>query len=472
MNKLPDIKTNFPEWYQEVIYAAQLADQAPVRGCIVIRPYGNAIWENIKKRLDDRIKATGHENAIFPLFIPQSFLSKEAEHVEGFAPELAVVTHAGGKELEEPLVVRPTSETMIHHMFAKWIRSWRDLPLKINQWANVVRWEKRPRAFLRTTEFFWQEGHTAHATKQEALEETLMMLGEYVDLAQNYLAIPVITGRKTPHEKFPGAEATYTFEAFLTDGKALQMGTSHLLSQSFAHAFEMKFQDKDGTVVYPYLTSWGATTRLVGAVVGSHGDDRGLIMPPKIAPIQVVIVPILKKDSQEVVLDYVHKLTQELKEAGIAVKLDADDAASPGAKFYEWELKGVPLRFEIGARDIASGIVVAVSRLGKEKETVPATNMAAWTTAKLDDIQAALFKRAQDRYAAMWHKSESLVEFRDELQKNNGIYQVGWCQDHACEAKLKEIAASIRCMVDSKELQKCFECGKPSLGDVIVGRAY
>lgn len=472
MNKLPDIKTNFPEWYQEVIYAAQLADQAPVRGCIIIRPYGNAIWENIKKRLDDRIKATGHENAIFPLFIPQSFLSKEAEHVEGFAPELAVVTHAGGKELEEPLVVRPTSETMIHHMFAKWIMSWRDLPLKINQWANVVRWEKRPRAFLRTTEFFWQEGHTAHATREEALEETLLMLHEYVDLAQNYLAIPVITGRKTPHEKFPGAEATYTFEAFLADGKALQMGTSHLLSQSFAHAFEMKFQDKDGNVAYPYLTSWGATTRLVGAVVGSHGDERGLIMPPKIAPIQVVIVPILKKDSKEEVLNYVHNLAAELKASGIIVKLDLDEATSPGAKFYEWELKGVPLRFEIGARDIASGVVVAVSRLGKEKETVGATNLAAWTVAKLDEIQTALFKRAQDRYASMWHKSESFEEFRDTLQEHNGIYQVGWCQDHTCEAKLKEIAGSIRCMIDSKDLKKCFNCGNPSQGDVIVGRAY
>lgn len=472
MNKLPDIKTNFPEWYQEVIYAAQLADQAPVRGCIVIRPYGNAIWENIKKVLDDRIKATGHENAIFPLFIPQSFLSKEAEHVEGFAPELAVVTHAGGKELEEPLVVRPTSETMIHHMFAKWIKSWRDLPLKINQWANVVRWEKRPRAFLRTSEFFWQEGHTAHATKEEALQETLMMLGEYVNLAQNYLAIPVITGRKTPHEKFPGAEATYTFEAFLMDGKALQMGTSHLLSQSFAHAFDMKFQDKDGNVAYPYLTSWGATTRLVGAVVGSHGDDRGLILPPNIAPIQVVIVPILKKDSKEEVLTYVHNLTQELKAAGVLVKLDADDFQSPGAKFYEWELKGVPLRFEIGARDIASGVVVAVSRLGKEKETVPAIGLAAWTVAKLESIQADLFKRAQDRYASMWHKSESFAQFRDALQENNGIYQVGWCQNHVCETMLKEVSASIRCMVDSKDLKQCFGCGKPSQGDVIVGRAY
>ena len=473
MNKLPDIATNFPEWYQEVIYQAKLADHAPVRGCIVIRPYGTAIWENIKKILDDRIKATGHENAIFPLFIPQSFLSKEAEHVEGFAPELAVVTHAGGKELEEPLVVRPTSETMIHYMFAQWIRSWRDLPLKINQWANVVRWEKRPRAFLRTTEFFWQEGHTAHATRAEALEETLMMLEEYVQLAHHYLAIPVIKGRKTKHEQFPGAEVTYTFEAFLIDGKALQMGTSHLLSQTFAHAFDMKFQDKDGSVAYPYLTSWGATTRLVGAVIASHGDNRGLILPPKIAPVQVVIIPIIKKDTKEHVLEYVNNFAQDLKKAGIIVHVDADDQESPGAKFYQWELKGVPLRFEIGARDIQAGVVIAVSRLGTEKETIlAATDLVLWTKDKLESIQQELFARAQKRYQMMWHKEEKFEDFKDALEKNNGIYQLGWCQDHACEARLKEISGSIRCMIESQELKHCFACGRPSLGDVIAGRAY
>lgn len=472
MNKLPDIKTNFPEWYQEVIYQAKLADHAPVRGCIVIRPYGNAIWENIKAVLDERIKATGHENALFPLFIPKSFLEKEADHVEGFAPELAVVTHAGGKELEEPLVVRPTSETMIHYMFAKWIVSWRDLPLKINQWANVVRWEKRPRAFLRTTEFYWQEGHTAHASKQEAQEEVMTMLHEYVNLAQNYLAIPVIVGRKTDHEKFAGAEATHTFEAFLMDGKAIQMGTSHLLSQSFAHAFEMKFQDKDGQVAYPYLTSWGTTTRLVGALIGSHGDDRGLILPPKIAPIQVVIVPILKKETKDAVLAYVVKLQQELMTAGIKVKTDIDETQSPGAKFYEWELKGVPLRIELGARDIDAGVVIAVSRLGKEKQTVPAANLKSWIQEKLVEIQSELFNRAQQRYQTMWHKADRLEDFAKDLEEHNGIYQVGWCQDHGCEQRLKEYAASIRCMIDKKELLVCFGCQKSSLGDVIVGRAY
>ena len=472
MNKLPDIQTNFAEWYQEVIAQAKLADHAPVRGCIVIRPYGTAIWENIKNILDERIKATGHENALFPLLIPQSFISKEADHVAGFAPELAVVTHAGGKELEEPLVVRPTSETMIHHMFAKWIVSWRDLPLKINQWANVMRWEKRPRAFLRTSEFYWQEGHTAHATKDEAQAEVMTMLQEYINLAQNYLAIPVIKGRKTKHEQFAGAEATYTFEAFLIDGKALQMGTSHLLSQSFAHAFEMKFQNQDGSISYPFLTSWGTTTRLVGAVIGSHGDDRGLILPPKIAPIQVIIVPIIKKETKDKVLAFVDKLVKDLTTAGIKVKADLDETQSPGAKFYEWELKGVPLRIELGARDIDAGTVIAVSRLGKEKETVPVADLTVWVQKKLTLIQDELFARAQKRYQAMWHKAEKLEDFAKQLEALNGIYQVGWCQMPECEQKLKEFGASIRCMVESKEMQKCFGCAMGSKGDVIVGRAY
>lgn len=471
MNQLPDIKTNFPEWYQEVIAQAKLADHAPVRGCIVIRPYGTAIWENIKKVLDGRIKETGHENALFPLLIPQSFLAKEADHVEGFAPELAVVTHAGGKVLEEPLVVRPTSETMIHHMFAKWIVSWRDLPLKINQWANVVRWEKRPRAFLRTTEFYWQEGHTAHETEQEAQEEVMTMLGEYVNLAQNYLAIPVITGRKTKHEQFAGAQATYTFEAFLMDGKAIQMGTSHLLSQSFAHAFDMKFQNQDGSLSYPHLTSWGATTRLVGALIGSHGDNKGLILPPKIAPIQVIIVPILKKDTKDRVIVYVKDLVKKLASAGIVVKADLDETQSPGAKFYEWELKGVPLRIEVGARDIDAGVLIAASRIGN-KETISDKDVVSFVTNKLEEIQKTLFEQAQARYQSMWHKIEKLEDFAQQMEDQNGIYQVGWCQDHACEIKLKPYGGSIRCMIDAKEMKECFGCDKKALGDVIVGRAY
>ncbi len=472
MNKLPDIKTNFPEWYQEVIYQARLADQAPVRGCIVILPYANSIWENIKKILDDRIKATGHQNAIFPLFIPESFFKKEAEHVQGFAPELAVVTHAGGKELEEPLVVRPTSETMVHYMFAQWIKSWRDLPLKINQWANVVRWEKRPRAFLRTTEFFWQEGHTAHATEQEAQKETLMMLQEYINLAQDYLAIPVIKGRKSKHEQFPGAEATYTFESFLMDGKALQMGTSHLLSQSFAKSFDMKFQDQEGNLSYPYLTSWGVTTRLVGAVIGCHGDERGLIVPPRIAPIQVVIVPILKKENKDAVIEHVTRLKSDLQQAGILVHIDCDDHITPGAKFYNWELKGVPIRIEVGPRDMESGVVVMVSRLGKEKEIVKVENLVSAVSLKLENIQQELFARAQKRYQAMWHKVAKLQDFAEKLESENGIYQTGWCQDEQCEAKLKEHSATTRCVLESTELVECFACDKKSVADIIVAKSY
>lgn len=472
MSKLPDIKTNFPEWYQEVVYKAKLADQAPVRGCVVILPYGNIIWEKIKSTLDARIKAHGAQNAIFPLFIPESFFKKEAEHVEGFSPELAVVTHAGGKELEEPLVVRPTSETMIHHMFAKWIKSYRDLPLKINQWANVVRWEKRPRAFLRTTEFFWQEGHTAHASKEEALETVITMLNEYVSLAQDYLAIPVIKGRKPKSEQFAGAEATYTYEAFLMDGKALQMGTSHLLSQNFAKSFDMKYQDHEGNLSYPHLTSWGVTTRLVGALIGSHGDENGLILPPKIAPIQVVIVPILRKEAKEVVLSYVKKLQQKLQEVGISVHVDLDEHQSPGAKFYEWELKGVPVRLEVGPRDIEQGVVIAASRVDKEKQKINAHDLVNFLPAMLENIQKQLFKKAQDRYKSMWNKIEKLTNFSAQLEKQNGIYQVGWCESEECEKQLKKHSATIRCLIDSREMKQCFACNSLSTGDAIVGKSY
>lgn len=472
MSKLPNIKTNFPNWYQEIVYKAELADQAPVRGTLVILPYGNLIWEKIKRILDDRIKATGHQNAIFPLFIPESFFKKEAEHVEGFAPELAIVTHAGGKQLEEPLVVRPTSETMVHHMFAKWIKSYRDLPLKINQWANVVRWEKRPRAFLRTTEFFWQEGHTAHATHQEALEETLMMLDEYIKLAQDYLAIPVIKGRKSKSEQFAGAEATYTFEAFLMDGKALQMGTSHLLSQNFAKSFDMKYQDHEGKLSHPYLTSWGVTTRLVGALIGSHGDDKGLILPPKIAPIQVVIVPILRKDSKEKVLAHVAQLGKQLEQAGVLVKVDSDEHKTPGAKFYEWELKGVPLRVEVGPRDMDQGVVVVSSRLGGDKQVIKINDLAGKVPGMLDEIQSELFNRAQKRYEESWHKVKKLDQFAPQLEKEQGIYQTGWCESSECEKMLKKYSATIRCVRETKELQECFGCAHPSVSDVIVAKSY
>jgi len=457
MSKLPNIKNNFPDWYQEVVFQSKLADHAPVRGTYVIRPYGYALWENVKNILDTRIKETGHKNAAFPLFIPESFIKKEAEHIEGFSPELAIVTHAGGKKLEEPLVVRPTSETMIHYMFARWISSWRDLPLKINQWANVVRWEMRPRAFLRTTEFFWQEGHTAHETLEEAQEEAEMMLNEYVDIAQNYLAIPVVPGEKTPTERFPGAVKTLTFEALMQDGKALQMGTSHLLSQSFAKSFDMKFQDREGNVAYPYLTSWGVTTRLIGAVIMVHGDEKGLVLPPKIAPIQVVIIPILKKNKDNsTVLSVVKGIQQELEKLNIRVHVDDDDTKSPGAKFFKWELKGVPVRIEIGPRDIEKNQVVLADRLGLQKDFVSLPDASNQAHALLEKVQQQMFDHAKKRQQAMWHKEEKLDNFGPMLEKEGGFYQTGWCGNDVCERELKKYKAFTRCMLTDKTFTSCF----------------
>jgi prolyl-tRNA synthetase len=473
MNKLPDITTHFAEWYQEVVALAELADHSPTRGSIVIRPYGYAIWENIRDYLDQRIKATGHQNAAFPLLIPESFLKKEAQHVEGFAPEVAVVTHAGGKQLEEPLIVRPTSETIIHAMFARWIRSWRDLPLKINQWANVVRWEMRPRPFIRTTEFFWQEGHTAHATYQEAHEEVLMMLKEYVDLAQNMLAIPVIAGRKPEMEKFPGAEKTYTFEGMMQDGKAVQMGTSHLLSQSFAHSFDMMYQDEKGERRYPYLTSWGATTRLVGTVIMVHGDQKGLILPPKIAPIQTVIVPITKSNADnELIIRTAFELQQRLALVGIRAHVDSDLHKSPGAKFYHWELKGVPLRIELGPRDIAAGSAVLTDRLSMAKDTVLLSNLEDTVIARLDTLQKELFNRALKYRQERLYHVEKLLTFGPQLAEKAGFYQTGWCGDTACEQKLREYQGTIRCVLDEITATHCFVCDKKSQGDVIIAKAY
>lgn len=473
MNTLPDIKKDFAGWYQEIVAQAELADQAPVRGAMVIRPYGYAIWENIKAQLDKRIKETGHHNAAFPLFIPESFLKKEAEHVAGFAPELAVVTHAGGKELEEPLVVRPTSETIIHFMFAKWIKSWRDLPLKINQWANVVRWEMRPRPFLRTTEFFWQEGHTAHATEQEAHDEAFMMLAEYKNLCADFLAIPVVTGRKSESEKFPGAVFTLTFEGLMQDGKALQMGTSHMLSQSFAHSFEMKFQDQNGNLAYPYLTSWGATTRLVGAVIMVHGDEKGLVLPPRIAPIQLVIVPILRKgQDNKLVLDKVAEIQAKLEAKGVRVHVDADDSKSPGAKFYHWELRGVPLRIEIGPRDIEQDVVIMADRLTSTKRTVKIGALAEEVPQLLDLMHAEMLALATKRRDRMWYEVAKLSEFGPQLDEKPGFYQTGWCGDAACEALLKQYKATTRCVLDENAFKECFNCSKPSKADVLVAKSY
>lgn len=471
--KLPNIKTHFAEWYQEVIYDAELVDQSPVRGSMVVRPYGCALWEEMQKVLDARIKATGHHNAIFPLFIPESFLKREADHVAGFAPELAVVTHAGGKKLDEPLVVRPTSETIIHYMFSQWIKSWRDLPLKINQWANVVRWEMRPRPFLRTTEFFWQEGHTAHATHEEALQETHTMLREYVNFAENYLAIPVITGKKTDMEKFPGAEITFTFEGVMQDGKALQMGTSHLLSQSFAHAFEMQFQNKQGELAYPFLTSWGVTTRLIGATVMMHGDQKGLVLPPYIAPYQIVIIPIVRKGHhEELVYQSVDNLAQSLKNAGLRIIIDQDDTSTPGAKFYHWELRGVPVRIEVGLREVEQKKVVIADRLGLVKEAIDNDIVVPMVTRLLERIHNTMFTNAQATINALRKKGDTLTEFGPELEKNGGVYQVGWCGSADCEQQLKQYKASSRCIVEEQTMPHCFACTRSSVHDILVAKSY
>ena len=470
---LTDINKDFSQWYQDVIFQAELVDQSPVRGTMVIRPYGYSLWEHIKAILDKKIKDTGHKNASFPLLIPESFLKREAAHVEGFAPELAVVTHAGGKKLEEPLVIRPTSETIIHYMFARWISSWRDLPLKINQWANVVRWEMRPRPFLRTTEFFWQEGHTAHETHEQADQEAQMMLNEYIDLAQNYLAIPVIAGVKSEQEKFPGAEKTLTFEALMQDGKALQMGTSHLLAQGFAESFDIIFQDRQGNNVHPYLTSWGTTTRLVGAVVMVHGDQKGLILPPKIAPIQVVIIPIFKKGTDnEAALRVAEQIKQQLGQS-IRTEIDTDDHKTPGAKFYHWELRGVPIRIEIGPRDIAENKAFIANRLTGEKQAVALSDIAQTVSSLLETIQGSLFDRAEKRLHASWHHGKKLADFGPTLEKENGLYQTGWCQSKECENELKLYKATTRCLLpNEKTSDVCFSCDMPSKGDVLVAKSY
>ncbi len=473
MKGLPNITTDFAEWYQAVVYQAELADQAPVRGCMVIRPYGYAIWEQMQGYLDQKFKETGHQNAAFPLLIPLSFLQKEADHVEGFAPEVAVVTHAGGKKLEEPLVVRPTSETIIHHMYARWLRSWRDLPIKLNQWCSVVRWEMRPRPFLRTTEFWWQEGHTAHETEEEARAEAETMHRVYFDFVQNILAIPATAGIKPEHEKFAGADATYTIESMMQDGKAVQMCTSHRISQSFAKAFDMKFQDRAGNLAYPYLTSWGSTTRLIGAMIMTHGDQKGLVLPPAIAPIQIVIVPIVKADNKEAVLTYARSLEQELKAAKIRVTLDGREDMTPGAKFYEWELKGIPLRIEIGPRDIASGHIVVVQRHTGTKNTINNDAPAQTIEKLLQDTQQDLFERAQQRQEAQWFRTdEPLSVFGPKLKATNGFYQVGWNGSVEAVEALKEFQGTIRCILPTKETSRCFYSCQESKYDILIAKSY
>lgn len=473
MKGLPNITTDFAEWYQAVVYQAELADQAPVRGCMVIRPYGYALWEQMQAYLDAKFKETGHQNAAFPLLIPLSFLQKEADHVEGFAPEIAVVTHAGGKELEEPLVVRPTSETIIHYMYARWLRSWRDLPIKLNQWCSVVRWEMRPRPFIRTTEFWWQEGHTAHETEKEAQEEAETMHKLYHEFVEKILAIPATAGIKPDHEKFAGADATYTIESMMQDGKAVQMCTSHLISQSFAKAFDMKFQDRSGGIAYPYLTSWGSTTRLIGAMIMTHGDQKGLVLPPQIAPIQVVIIPILKSDTKELLKEKVSSLADELKASGIRVHTDIREEITPGAKFYEWELKGVPIRIEIGPRDLAANNAIVAYRHSNEKVTIHLSNLSKTISSSLETVQQALFNKALEKQKSLWHHTEEPLEvFGPKLEQENGFFEVGWNGDPAAVEALKKFKGTIRCILPTKNAKRCFFSGQTSRYDILIAKSY
>ncbi|HVC18460.1 MAG TPA: proline--tRNA ligase [Vicinamibacterales bacterium] len=466
---------DFSRWYLDVVRRAELADYSPVKGCMVIRPYGYAIWELIQQALDRRFKATGHVNAYFPLFIPEGLLKKEADHVEGFAPQVAYVTHGGGEELEERLVVRPTSEAIIGTMYAKWVRSWRDLPILINQWANVVRWEKVTRPFLRTTEFLWQEGHTAHETEAEAEEETLRMLGVYQEVAEHELAMPVVPGRKTDSERFAGALRTYSIEALMGDGRALQAGTSHNLGQNFAKAFDIQFQARDKSLQYVWGTSWGVSTRLVGGVIMTHGDDSGLILPPRIAPYQVVIVPIPRGNWQETVLPRAQALREDLAGRGVRVMLDARDTYTPGWKFAEWEMRGVPLRLEIGPRDIEQGQVVLVRRDTREKISVPLADLPVRVDALLGDIQRALLERALRFREEHTSRVTTYDEFIQAMEGRPGFVIAPWCGSAECEAQIKaETQATIRNLPlgDQRPGGPCVKCGRPAVSEAWFAKAY
>lgn len=466
---------DFSKWYTDVVQKAQLADYGPVKGTMVIRPYGYSIWENIQKNLDAMFKETGHVNAYFPLFIPESFMHKEAEHVEGFAPEVAVVTHGGGKKLEEPLVIRPTSETIIWNMYKKWISSYRDLPLLINQWANVVRWEMRTRLFLRTTEFLWQEGHTAHATAEEAEEETIQMLNVYKRFAEEYMAMPVHTGQKSESEKFAGAVRTYSIEAMMRDKKALQAGTSHNLGQNFAKAFEVTFQNENNQEEFVYATSWGVSTRLVGGLIMTHGDDHGLILPPKIAPYQVVVIPIFRDETKDAVLSETKKLEQSLNNAGLRVFVDDDDKSSPGFKFNEWEMRGVPLRIELGPKDIEKGHAVVVTRHDKNKEFIPLNKLAEVLVQKVDEVQDALFQRALDFREENTHEVDNWDDFKAIIDADGGFVKAYWNGSAEVEEKIKdETKATIRNIPfdQPEEAGKCIYSGEPATQKVIFSKAY
>ena len=474
MKNLTPMSEDFNQWYTDIIQEAELADYSPVKGTMVIRPYGYAIWENIQKYLDNRFKETGHKNAYFPLFIPKSFIEKEAEHVEGFSPELATVTHAGGKELEEPLIVRPTSETIINHMFSKWITSHRDLPMLINQWANVVRWEMRTRLFLRTSEFLWQEGHTAHVTNEEANEEAIKMLNIYEEFVQNVAAVSVTKGLKSEMEKFAGAEKTYSIEAMMLDKKALQAGTSHELGQNFSKAFDIQYSDEKNKLQHPYQTSWGVSTRLIGMIIMAHGDDKGLKLPPNLAPIQVVIVPIIpKKDDKQLVMKKVEEINKLLEKHRI--EIDDRDEVTPGFKFNEWELKGVPVRIEVGPRDIKNNKVIISRRdIDDSKHEVSLDNLSKEIDDLLTDIQNNMFKKSKDHMIKNTTHVESKDELIEKLNKTKGFVTCYWSENKKDEIEIKELtSATIRCYpLDNKETKKSINHKNKNGLFTIFSKAY
>lgn len=466
---------DFSRWYLDVIQKGDWMDYSPVRGCIVFKPESYEIWEACQRELDKSFKQTGHRNAYFPLFIPESFFQKEKEHIEGFNPELPWVTEAGGDILEERLAVRPTSETMIGHMYAQWIQSYRDLPLLLNQWANVVRWEKRTLPFLRTSEFLWQEGHTAHADEQEAREETMQMLNVYTRFVEDFLAIPVIQGKKTPNEKFAGAVDTFSIEAVMKDGRALQAGTSHYLGQNFAKGFDIQYLDKDNQRKFVYTTSWGISTRLLGAIVMVHGDDRGLMIPPKVAPTQLMIIPIGPQKSREPVIEAANRIFGELTEAGVKVRMDDRDDVSPGWKFNEYEMRGVPIRLEIGPRDLQNSQVVLVRRDTGEKQFVPMDQLTSTVSSLLEDIQTSMFEAAQKFRDNNAHQAETLAELAGIINEKRGFVLAGWCGSDACEKAIKdECGATSRNIPFNppNQMHNCVNCGKPAEHSVWFAKSY
>lgn len=475
-DKLPTQSENFSEWYNQIVQRAELADYAPVRGCMVVRPYGWSLWENIQSALDQRFKATGHVNAAFPLLIPMSFLQKEKEHVEGFSPELAVVTHGGGEELEEPLVVRPTSETIIGSMYSKWVKSYRDLPILINQWGNVVRWEMRTRLFLRTLEFYWQEGHTAHVSSEEAVEETIRMLNTYYDFAVNEAAVPMIPGRKSQTEKFAGAVNSYTIEGMMRDTRALQSGTSHFLGQNFAKAFDIRFLDPNNELQYAWTTSWGLSTRFIGAIIMTHGDDQGLMLPPRLAPIQAVIVPIFRDDAEKaVVMPVVERLRKELS-SSFRIHVDDRDNLTPGYKYNDWEMRGVPLRIEVGPKDVQKNSVALArrDRPGKAgKSFVSQDQLPGQIADVLADIHTSMYERAVAFRDANIHNPKDYDELKEVV--NGGWAFAWWCGSAQCEAKVKEdTRATTRCIPLEQPggTGPCIVCGEQATEKVYFARAY